>query len=398
MATRDTDLSSLRIDRASRGLQTPRKSKPIKKILIWGGIVGVLVLGFVMVGAWFSPAVEVQVATAALTSPSQANAVLTASGYVVARRKAAVASKGTGRLVFLGVEEGDKVKKGQVIARLEDADVAASRDRARENLKLAEADLYEAKKNLERMRILLKQEAIAPVDVDVADARYKRVVASIEAAKYGVREAEVAVENTRIIAPFDGTVLKKNADIGEIVAPLAGAVSSKAAVVTIADMSSLEVDADVSEANITRVSAQQNCEITLDAYPQQRYPGYVSNIVPTADRAKATVMVKIKFKEYDERVLPEMGAKITFLAAGSTVDTTNVKPLLTVPAAAVVSRDGRQVVYQIAGDRAVEAPVTTGRKASNFVEITGGLKEGDKVIGKVDQHIKNGSKVTLSKK
>lgn len=398
MATRDTDLSSLRIDRASHNPKTPHKSKPIEKILIWIGAVAALVLGFVMLGAWFSPAVEVQVATAALTSPSQGNAVLTASGYVVARRKAAVASKGTGRLVFLGVEEGDKVKKGQVIARLEDADVAAARDRARENLKLAEADLYDAKKNLERMRILLKQEAIAPVEVDVADARYKRVIATIEVAKYGLKEAEVAVDNTRIIAPFDGTVLKKNADIGEIVAPLAGAVSSKAAVVTIADMSSLEVDADVSEANITRVSAQQNCEITLDAYPQQRYPGYVSNIVPTADRAKATVMVKIKFKEYDQRVLPEMGAKITFLAVGTSTEGMDVKPILTVPAAAVASRDARQVVFQIKADRAVEVPVTTGRKLGNSIEITGGLKEGDKVINKVDDQIKSGTKVVLKTK
>jgi RND family efflux transporter MFP subunit len=398
MATRDTDLSSLRIDRESRDPRAPRKSKRIKKIVLWGGAVAALVLSFVLLRSWFRPAVEVSLVTASLTSPSQANAVLTASGYVVARRKAAVASKGTGRLVFLGVEEGDKVKKGQVIARLEDADVVAARERERHNLRLAEADLYDAKRNLERTRILLEKEMVAQVEYDVADARYKRITASIEAAKYALREAEVAVENTRIIAPFDGTVLKKNADIGEIVAPLAGAVSSKAAVVTIADMSSLEVDADVSEANITRVTPEQNCEITLDAYPQHRYPGYVSNIVPTADRAKATVMVKIKFKEYDQRVLPEMGAKITFLAAGSTADTTNVKPLLTVPAAAVATREGRQVVYQIADDRAVEVAVTTGRKVGNSVEITGGLKEGDKVIGKVDGQIKNGSKVTLSKK
>ncbi len=398
MATRDTDLSSLRIDRGSRDPGAPRKSKRIKKIVLWGGAVAALVLSFVLLRSWFRPAVEVSLVTASLTSPSQANAVLTASGYVVARRKAAVASKGTGRLVFLGVEEGDKVKKGQVIARLEDADVVAARERERHNLRLAEADLYDAKRNLERTRILLEKEMVAQVEYDVADARYKRITASIEAAKYALREAEVAVENTRIIAPFDGTVLKKNADIGEIVAPLAGAVSSKAAVVTIADMSSLEVDADVSEANITRVTPEQNCEITLDAYPQHRYPGYVSNIVPTADRAKATVMVKIKFKEYDQRVLPEMGAKITFLAAGSTADTTNVKPLLTVSAAAVATREGRQVVYQIADDRAVEVGVTTGRKVGNSVEITGGLKEGDKVIGKPDEHIKNGSKIALSKK
>ena len=398
MATRDTDLSSLRIDRTNRDPRTPRKSRPIKRIIFWTAIIAVVVAAVLLLGIWLTPTIEVQLATASLTSPSQANAVLTASGYVVARRKAAVASKGTGRLVFLGVEEGDKVKKGQVIARLEDADVIAARDRARENLRLAEADLYDAKKNLERMRILLKQEAIAPVEVDVADARYKRVIASIEAARYGVREAEVAVENTRIIAPFDGTVLKKNADVGEIVAPLAGAVSSRAAVVTIADMSSLEVDADVSEANITRVTPEQNCEITLDAYPQVRYPGYVSNIVPTADRAKATVMVKIKFKQYDQRVLPEMGAKITFLAAGASIEAAEIKPVLTVPAAALATHDGRQVVFQVKEGEAVEVPVTTGKKIGSLIEITGGLKDGDKVIAKADERIKAGTKVALAQK
>jgi RND family efflux transporter MFP subunit len=398
MATRDADLSSLRIDRTQFDPKKPRKSRAKGKLLFWSGlIVALLVIAFLLRG-WFTPAVEVQLATASLTSPSQANAVLTASGYVVARRKAAVASKGTGRLVFLGVEEGDKVKKGQVIARLEDSDVIAARDRARENLRLAEADLYEAKKGLERARILLKQEMIAQVEVDIADARSKRVIATIESARYALREAEVAVENTRIIAPFDGTVLKKNADVGEIVAPLAGAASSKAAVVTIADMSSLEVDADVSEANITRVTAEQNCEITLDAYPQHRYPGYVSNIVPTADRAKATVMVKIKFKEYDQRVLPEMGAKITFLAVGSSLPASEIKPVLTVPEAAISTRDGRQVVYQVKDGEAVEIPVSTGKKIGNLVEVTSGLKESDKVIAKVDERINAGTPVNLAQK
>ena len=398
MATRDTDLSSLRIDRSSPGVSSPGRSGRIKKIVIWILVAILVVATGLFLKNWLNPGVEVQLATASLTSPSQANAVLTASGYVVARRKAAVASKGTGRLVFLGVEEGDKVKKGQVVARLEDDDVIAARERARENLRVAEADLYDAKKNAERMRALLKQEMIAQAEYDIAEARYKRVVATIDAAKFGVREAEVAVENTRIVAPFDGTVLKKNADVGEIVAPLAGAASSKAAVVTIADMSSLEVDADVSEANITRVTSQQSCEIALDAYPQHRYPGYVSNIVPTADRAKATVMVKIKFKQYDQRVLPEMGAKITFLAPGSSSDGANPQPVLTVPAAAVANRDGRQVVYQIKDGRAVEVPVTTGKKLAGLVEITSGLKEGDKVISKAEEHIKAGTKVVIKVK
>jgi HlyD family secretion protein len=394
MATKDADLSSLRIDRTSRGSSQPRRSRPIAKIIIWSLVILALAGSGFFLKQLFSPAVEVQLVTASLTSPSQASAVLTASGYVVARRKAAVASKGTGTLVFLGVDEGDRVKKGQIIARLDDSDVAATLQRARENLKLAEADLYEAQKNLERLRVLVKQEMIAQADYDVAEARYKRVVASIEVAKFGVKEAQVAVDNTRIIAPFDGTVLKKNADVGEIVAPLAGAASSKAAVVTIADMGSLEVEADVSEANITRVLPEQGCEITLDAYPQQRYPGYVSKIVPTADRAKATVLVKIKFREYDRRVLPEMSAKVTFLAAGTKTDEANVKPLLTVPAAAVVTRNGREVVFQIKEDRAVEVPVSTGQKLAGLVEITGGLKEGDKVIGKVDEQIQAGAKVS----
>jgi RND family efflux transporter MFP subunit len=395
MSTKDADLASLRIDRSSQRGHLPAKSKAKRKIVIGLLVISVLAAAIVFLKDVFDRGVEVQLATATLISPSQSNSVLTASGYVVARRKAAVASKGTGRLMFLNVEEGDQVKKGQLIARLEDGDVVAARDRARENLLLAEADLYDAKKNLERLRMLLKQEMIAPVEVDVADARYKRVVATIEAARYGVREAEVAVENTRIIAPFDGTVLKKNADVGEIVAPLAGAASSKAAVVTIADMSSLEVDADVSEANITRVAPEQHCEITLDAYPQQRYPGFVTKIVPTADRAKATVLVKIQFKEYDNRVLPEMSAKISFLAIGYKPQSTDHKLLLTVPETAVATRGARAVVYQIKEDRAVEVPVSTGQKLGGLLEIKNGLKEGDKIIARVDDRIESGAKVIV---
>jgi len=393
MATKDADLSSLRIDRSSQGAGAPRKSRLVVKLFIWLLVVAALAAGGYFLKKLLNPGVEVQLVTASLSSPSQANAVLTASAYVVARRKAAVASKGTGTLVFLGVDEGDRVKQGQVIARLEDSDVLATLHRARENLRLVEADLNDAKQSEERSRSLLKRGAVAQAEYDSVDARYKRVLAAIDAAKFGVREAEVAVENTRIIAPFDGTVLKKNADVGEIVAPMAGAAGSKGAVVTIADMSSLEVEADVSEANITRVTVDQNCEIALDAYPQQRYAGYVSRIVPTADRAKATVMVKIRFRKYDQRVLPEMSAKVTFLAPGA-ASPAESQPVLTVPASAVAVRDGRQVVYQIKDERAVEVPVQTGRTFSGLVEIKGGLKDGDKVLGKVDEQIRAGVTVT----
>ncbi len=398
MATKDADLSSLRIDRSSPGGQSSRPSRSYGKIVIWLLVIVAVAGGWYFGRGLFDSGVEVQLATASMSSPSQANAVLTASGYVVARRKAAVASKGTGTLVFLGVDEGDKVKKGQLIARLEDNDVVAARGRARENLHMAEADLHDAKQSLERMRVLLKKEVVAQSEYDAAEARYRRVVATIDSARFGVKEAEVAVDNTRIVAPFDGTVLKKNADVGEIVAPLAGAASSKAAVVTIADMSSLEVDADVSEANITRISPEQACEITLDAYPQQRYPGYVTKIVPTADRAKATVLVKIKFRDYDQKVLPEMSAKISFLAAGASNGAAESKALLTVPAAAVATRNGRTVVYQIRDERAVEVPVTTGQKLTGLLEITAGLKDGDKIVSKLDERFQDGIRVTQKAK
>jgi RND family efflux transporter MFP subunit len=395
---KNVDLLSLKIDRSAQSVGSSKRSRTARKIVIWLFLLAVIAAGFFFLKDWLNPGVEVQLATASLTSPAQANAVLTASGYVVARRKAAVASKGTGTLVFLGVEEGDKVKKGQVIARLDDSDVRATLQRSRENLRMAEADLNDAKLSAERLKILLREGMVAQAEYDTAEARYKRVVASIEAARFAVREAEVAVENMRIVAPFDGTVLKKNADVGEIVAPLAGAASSRAAVVTIADMSSLEVEADVSEANIMRVSPEQNCEIALDAYPQQRYPGRVDKIVPTADRAKATVLVKIKFKSYDERVLPEMGAKITFLAPGTSDAITSSQAVLAVPAAAVANHDGQHVVFQIKDDRALAVPVTIGQRLGSSIEIKDGLKEGDKVIAKVDDHIYAGSKVSVKSK
>jgi len=219
MATKDADLSSLRINRSSPGSQSPRKSRSYGKLLIWLLAFAAILAAGIFLKGLFDPGVEVQLATASMTSPSQASAVLTASGYVVARRKAAVASKGTGTLVFLGVEEGDKVRKGQVIARLQDNDVTAARDRARQNLRVAEADLNDAKQSLERMRILLKQQFVAQADYDIAEARYRRVVATIEAAKFGLKEAEVAVDNTRIVAPFDGVLGLRRISVGALVSP-----------------------------------------------------------------------------------------------------------------------------------------------------------------------------------
>ncbi len=221
------------------------------------------------------------------------------------------------------------------------------------------------------------------------------MVASIGAAKAAVTAAEVAVENTRIRAPFDGTVLTKHADVGEMVAPFAAAASSRGAVVTIADMESLEVEADVSESNIERVSAGQACEITLDAYPEQRYQAFVSKIVPTADRAKSTVLTKVKIRSYDSRVLPEMSAKVTFLSKPPDPSATSGKSVLTVPTTAIASRNNRQVVFVVRDDRIVEVPVTLGEKMGMLVEIKDGLIPGEKIVARVDERIHEGRKVKV---
>jgi RND family efflux transporter MFP subunit len=395
METKTADLSALKIKRSVP--DEGRSFKPKIKFLIGMLTTFLIVIAGILLiqSLLFSPVVSVRLVTVSWTSPSQSNASLNASGYVVAQRKASVASKGTGRLVYLGVVEGDKVKKDQVIARLEDTDIIAALEQARANLRMYEADLYEAEMTLNRTKSLHEKNLASQAEYDAADARVKRLRASIDVAKAGITAAEVALENTRIRAPFDGTVLTKNADVGEIVAPLAASASSRAAVVTIADMSSLQVEADVSESNIERISVNQNCEISLDAYPEKRYAGYVAKVVPTADRAKATVLVKVAFISYDSRVLPEMSAKVLFLSKPPDPSNADGKPLLTVPATAIVDRNGKKVAFRVADNRAVSVTVTTGTIIGSSVEIRQGLTAGEKVIEKVNDTIIDGVKVKI---
>jgi RND family efflux transporter MFP subunit len=394
MEAQKADLSALRIDR-QKDSEDDGKSRRLTWVISIAVILAIAITGYFALGNALAQAIEVSLATATISSPSQSNAVLTASGYVVAQRKAAVASKGTGRLVFLGVVEGDKVKKDEMIARLEDSDILAALDQAKANLKVNEADLISAQRALEREKALFEKGLSTQADYDNADATYRRVLASIDVAKAQVTAQDVALENTRIRAPFDGTVLTKNADVGEMVVPMAASVGSKSAVVTIADMSSLQVEADVSESNIERVTPNQPCEISLDAYADKRYPGYVAKIVPTADRAKATVLVKVAFKSYDSSVLPEMSAKVLFLSKPTNAAALNAKGMLTIPASSVVARHGHNVVYKVDDDKAVEIAVTTGKELGSLVEITSGLSAGDKVIQNVDDKIRDGLKVEV---
>jgi RND family efflux transporter MFP subunit len=372
------DLSALRIHHDQR--DSSLKPRIPWKFVIFGGLALILLLSYLFLKPTLAGTREVELATATITSPAQATAVLTANGYVVAQVKAAVASKGTGRLVFLGAEEGDRVKKGTIIARLEDQDVRAALQQAEANLGVAKADYQDARLSFERQERLFASRLSSQADVDGAQARFARVEAGIRAAEAAVLAAEVAVENTRIRAPFDGTVLTKDADVGEVVAPFASSASSRAAVLTMADMNSLQVEADVSESNIIRVRPGQPCEITLDAYPDKRYPGVVHKIVPTADRAKATVLTKIAFRSRDERVLPEMSAKVMFLSEESAqTDQANL-PVLTVPLSSVTERDRQYLVLTVREETIVEVPVTVGATLGDRIVIREGLKAGDQVI------------------
>ena len=390
------DLSSLKIDKSKREDYSNNSNKKyIKSIVIAVIVLVILIVGYKLSSSIFASSIEVDLTSATLQSPSQSNAVLTASGYVVAQRKADVASKATGRLVFLGVVEGDKVKKGQIIARIEDNDIKAQLDEAKANLKLNESNLELVKNNYERQKALLKTGSTTHLGYDQAEAEYKRTLASIDLAKAKVREVEVALENTRIRAPFDGTVLTKNADVGEVVAPLGAGINSKAAVVTLADMNSLQVEADVSESNIEKIKIKQGCQITLDAYPSTYYDGFVAKIIPTADRSKGTVMVKVGFKNYDSKVLPEMSAKILFLNDEKSESTDNQKAVLVLPETAITRRNGKQVVFEVKDSKAVEVAVSTGKIFSSYVEITSGLKDGDQVIDNVNEKIQNGIEVNI---
>ena len=385
------DITSLRIDRSDAGTAPPRRVP--WKYIIPLAVLALLIPGFFALRGALSAAVDVETAIATLTSPSQANSVLAANGYVVAQRKAAVASKGTGRLVYLGVEEGDKVRKGEIIARLDDQDMVAALAKARADLGIARADSFGTRNTLERTRKLFASNLASQADLDAAESQYLRVRANIVSARAAVEQADVAMEYTRIRAPFDGTVLTKDADVGEIVAPFASSANSRGAVVSMADMGSLQVEADVSESNITRVSVGQPCEITLDAYPDVRYRGTVHKIVPTADRAKATVMTKVAFTRLDERVLPDMSAKVAFLGGELTDSAASAPAKLTVPATAITERDGKRVVFTIREGIATETPVRTGERLGTQTVVTEGLAQGETVVNRPPANLSGGAKV-----
>lgn len=357
--------------------------------------------------AFSRAAKSVEVATVSSLDPSRSVPFLNASGYVVAQRRAAVASKGTGRLVELRVREGDRVKKGELIGRLESDDMEAALARAGANLNVArsaddqaKAALDNATSHYERKKSLLEEGLVPRADFDAAEAQYRGAKAALASAEAGVkaaaaavRSAEVEVENTLIRAPFDGTVLTKNAEVGEVVAPFGTSTQVKAAVVTMADMSSLQVEADVSESNIEKVRVGQAAEITLDAYPETKYEGVVQTVVPTADRAKATVLTKVRFLNLDDRVLPEMSAKVAFLSEPQA--DRGGAPIVMVNPGAIVTREDQKVAFRLRQDQVEIVPVETGGPLGSQIEVKQGLAPGDRVVLNPPENLAPGDRVQV---
>lgn len=371
-----TDLSALRIDRSP----TPQNGG--RSFLVPALVAGVLLL--VAAVAWLRLAPRTLKVETGLAEATGGGSVsgdgITANGYVVARTKASVSSKILGRLAWIGVTEGSRVRTGEVIARLESADYEAAVGAARAGTGSLAAQLTQSKRDLQRLSALRKDNLVSDADLEAAQTRLDVLAAQLEAARAQARLAEANLENTNVRAPFAGTVLRKDAEVGEIVAPSsAGGGLTRTAIVTMADLQTLEVEVDVNEAYIAQVRNGQPARITLDAYPDTSFSGRVRQVVPTADRQKATVLVKVSILDHDPRILSEMGAKVVFESRSENPKVAAVRRVLA-PEAAVVQTAAGASVWVVEDGRVRRVTVDVGASRGGRVEIRQGLAGGESLV------------------
>jgi len=389
-------MSELKNDLAALRLEREPDTQPRGRWVVW------LVLAVLLLaaggGAWWwlsrERPIEVETATVSSRQAGTQAAVLNATGYVTARRRATVSSKITGKVVQVNIEEGMAVREGQVLARLDDetqrAAVAlaeAQAEAARRNVNESEVRLNEARINLARITKLVGVGYSTAAEVDAARAAVDSLEARIQAAREQVRVAErqVAVEQTDLAstvirAPFAGVVISKDAQPGEMVSPVsAGGGFTRTGIGTVVDMGSLEIEVDVNESYINRVKPEQGVTAVLDAYPDWQIPARVITMIPSADRQKATVLVRIAFMELDPRILPDMGVKVTFLRENE--DTAPAARPVTLAPKAAIKTDGKQsYVFVVVNDRVDRRAITTGGTDGERVEVIAGLNPGDRVV------------------
>jgi RND family efflux transporter MFP subunit len=383
------DLSALKIEREPLHTGGGLWVKWVVLVVLLGGAGG---------GAWYwftrERPVEVEVASVTERAAGTQASVLNASGYVTARRRATVSSKVTGKVIEVNVEEGMAVREGQVLARLDDSTLQAALKLYRAQLEASKRQIPESEVRLAQARVQLqrqerlRQEGLnTPNDIDNAKAEVDSLVARIESAQEQVKVAEsqiamqqTAIDDTVIRAPFSGVALSKDAQPGEMVSPVsAGGGFTRTGISTIVDMRSLEIEVDVNESYINRVRAGQPVTAVLDAYPDWQIPAHVITMVPTADRQKATVLVRIGFTQLDPRILPDMGVKVTFLREADAA-TPVAQSVTLVPQAAVKTDSGATFVFLVNGQSVERRAVKVGGTDGDRVEVVAGLKGGDRVV------------------
>src|SRR5580658_6825471 len=400
------DLGALRIDKDKR---QERKAGKIFGIILAAILVVALVAGATFYSRNSAPVVEV--AAAQKAGNAGPTALLNASGYVTPRRRATIAAKITGRVIGVYFDEGVHVKEGQILAKLDDSDVKRALDSAvadRNSTKAQIADYEVQLKNAELLVHRSKELQAAGVQsqeildnaVTSADSLRAKIALTKEqvaAAESRINEAQQAVDNTVIRAPFEGIVVSKDAQVGEMVSPIsAGGGFTRTGIATIVDMNSNEIEVDVNEAYIARVVPEQKVTAVLDAYPDWQIPSKVRTVIPTADRQKATVKVRISFIKLDPRILPDMGVKVSFL--GSAPDKqVGVTPAALVPSGAVRDESGRKTVFLVKDNQLERRAVTIGNTRGSDAEILAGLTAGDTVVVKGPADLHDGEAVQIKK-
>ncbi len=380
---------------------------------VWGLGAGVVVLALVGAAGWWflagSKAVPVQTATARANGQGpSADAVLQATGYVTARRMATVSAQITGTLTEVLIDEGFKVKKGQVLARLDDTGLRAGLAAAEAQVHSAEASLGQVRAQLAQAEADARRQAeLAASGMTTRQTQEQTATAvktytaqldvarrQVEAAQAQARQAHVNFDYATVRAPFDGVVTARAAQVGEIISPLsAGGGFTRTGVGTIVDMDSLEVNVDVNEAYIAQVKPDMPCEAVLDAYPDWKIPAHVVAVIPSADRGKATVKVRVALDQKDERVVPDMGVRVSFLATKPKAEAKPVPGVL-LPPDAVVQRDSAQVVFVVSEDKARQRTVKLGADVGKFKLATEGVKAGETVVVSPPENLKDGAAVT----
>lgn len=400
------DLSALRIPEQARG---GKRGRTGMIVAVGAGVLVALVAAGVALNG---RSVEVEVGTVrAVSGESRAPTLLNASGYVTPRRRATVAAKITGRVVEMRAEEGMVVAAGDLLARLDDSDAqrrlaaaTAERDVAAAAVADLEVNLANAERERRRQQGLQAEGVSSEQALDVASTAAASFAARLAVGREQVRAAEAAlgiarqdIENCTVRAPFAGIVVSKDAQVGEMVSPIsAGGGFTRTGIATVVDLASLEVEVDVNESYIAKVLPGQRVEAVLDAYPDWRIPASVRTVIPTADRQKATVKVRISFGALDPRILPDMGVKVAFLAdekAGA--EPAAVRGL--VPRTAVREDGGRAVVFLVAEGRLERRAVTTGTDRGGELEVLAGLNPGDTVVVAGPAKLEDGQKVTLKR-